>query len=247
MSLPSFRRSKGDASEPLTVEAAAAILAERQAHAATAQTELDTKRDAYNAVLAAAGPNLDTPEVERAGRELSRAIERHERAQAAAGIAESEHAAAVKRARRGTDAQWDEIERLTAARAKAAAKFTAAAVDLAAARDDFLRAAQKVHNAIPAAFQVGERCGALKSQAAAGQVRAELERVGVIPDPRRGLGFPAAKPLAEIGAELCTMVKRLRVEAANDPREPENRDSRTMVRPVPSPEAVDLDQGARHD
>jgi len=155
-------------------------------------------------------------------------------------FAENEHAAAVaEAARRSIDARWDDLERLTAARALAAKKFADVAAKLAAARDDFLRAAQSVHAALPAAAKMGERCAVLKSQAAVDQARAELERVGVLPDLRIAKGFPAAKPLADIGAELCAMVKRMRSEPAPTPSEPDYSDLRAMVRPVPQPEDVD--------
>jgi len=214
----SFRGSRDKAPRPLTVDDAAAILAEREAHAATAKAELDAKRAAYNAAVgeaSLAGPNLDTPEVERADREFRRAIDRHERAQEAVRFAENEHAAAVaEKARRDDAAQWDELERLAAARAQAAEKFSDLAAKLAMARDDFLRAAQSVQGALSTAAKTGERWALFKSQAARDQVRAELERTGVIPDPRRALGFPVAKPLAEVSAELCAMVNRRRNESA---------------------------------
>jgi len=238
-----FPLSSSKAPRTPTVDDAAARLAERETHAATAKAELDAKRAVYNAAVGEAsltGSDLDTPAVERAHRELTRAIEHHERAQEAVRFAENEHAAAVaEKGRRDDAAQWDELERLVAARALAAKKFSDLAAKLAAARDDFLRAAQSVPAALPAAAKIGERFAVLKSQAAVDQARAELERVGVLPDPRRLLGFPVAKPLAEISAELCVMVKRMRSEPAPTPSEPGYADSRTMVRPVPGPEDVD--------
>jgi len=243
MPFPLTPRSHDKAPRPLPVEDAAAVLAERQAHAATALAELDAKRAAYNAAVgeaALAGPELDTPAVERAHRELTRATDRHERAREAVRFAENEHAAAVaEAAQRGIDAGWDELERLTAARAQAAKKFADLAVKLAAARDDFLRAAQSARAALPAAARARSHFDMLTAPAAVGQAHAELRRLGLIPDPHRALGVPAAKPLVDIAAELCAMVKRMRNEPADTSGEPDSADLRTMVRPVPGPEDVD--------
>lgn len=235
MPISPFRRS-GGAAKPPTVADAAAILTERKAYAAKAEAERDARHAAYRDAIAAAGAELDTPEIERAGREWNRAIERHDRAHEAVRVAEIEHAAALKRAQRGTAECWDEVERLAAARTKAAAKFATLAADTAAAHADFLRAAQSVRAALPAAARGSTRFDVFTAQAAAGQARAELERVGVIPDPRRPLGLPAAKPLAEISAELAAMVKRARDEPEATPHEITSADRRTMVRPVPDPD-----------
>lgn len=246
MPILSFRGSRDKAPRPLTVDDAAAVLAEREAHAAAARTELDAKRAAYNAAVgeaSLAGPNLDTPEVERAHRELTRANDRHGRALEAVRFAENEHAAALaERTRLDTVARWDELERLAIVRTQAAKKFADLAGKLAAARDEFLRAARSARTALPARARSRPHFDVFTEQAAAGQVHAELQRIGLIPDPRRGLGVPPAKPLAEISAELCAMVKRAHNEAQRGEdaaRQPETVDMRAMVRPVPSPEDVD--------
>lgn len=242
MPILSFRGSRDKAPRPLTVDDAAAILAERKAHADTARAECDAKRATYNAALgeaSLAGPNLDTPDVERAHRELTRAIDRHERAQEAARIAEGEHAAAVAdAARRDADAQWDELERLTAVRAQTAKKFADLAAKLAAARDEFLHAAQATRAALPSRARGGAHFALFTEVAACDCARWEMERVGLLPDPRRAYGFAAAKPLIETSAELVTLAKRGRELLEDTPAEPPSAD-RAAVRPVPSPEDVD--------
>lgn len=243
MPILSFRGSRDKAPRPLTVDDAAAVLAEREAHAGTARTELDTKRAAYNAAVgqaSLAGPNLDTPEVERAHRELTRAIDRHERAKEAVRFAENEHVAALaERTRLDTAARWDELERLTVVRMQAAKKFADLAAKTAAARDDFLRAARNARAALPARARSRPHFDVFTEQAAASQAHAELQRVGLVPDPRRAMGIPAAKPLAEISADLCVMADQARNEPEETPRVPDPADLRTMVRPVPSPADVD--------
>lgn len=215
MSLPSFRRSRGDAAQSHTVEDAAAILAERKAHAEKAQADRDAKHAAYREALAAAGPELDTPEVERAGREWNRAIERFERAQEAVRVAENEHAAAtVEAARRSANAQWGEIEKLFSARAKAAEKYVSLIPALVTARAEFLRAAQRAHDALPGAVKSAPGSDVYNPRVAAADAHAELQRLGLLPDPRRAsMGIPRGQTLTESSAALCAMVKRTRNES----------------------------------
>lgn len=242
MPILSFRGSRDQAPRPLTVDDAAAILAERKAHADTARAECDAKRATYNAALgeaSLAGPNLDTPDVERAHRELIRAIDRHERAREAVRFAENEYSAATaEAARRGVESLWDELERLTAVRLQAAKKFADLAAKTAAARDEFLRAARTAREQMPARARARSHFDVFTEQAAAAQAHAELRRVGLIPDPRRAMGVPPAKPLAEVSADMCAMVKHARSEPEDTPAEPAPAD-RAAVRPIPSPEDVD--------